>query len=74
MFYSLISNETCNKLSYLLSFFRFAMASLGPELDLESLTSRKDKDTVPKGIHTPICYCSNNCKLVKCNVSGTATG
>jgi hypothetical protein len=27
------------------------MASMGPELDLELLTSRKDKVLVPKGIH-----------------------
>jgi hypothetical protein len=44
------------------------MASTGPELDLELLTSRKDKISVPKWIHTPMCYCSDNCKLVKCNV------
>ena len=44
------------------------MASSGPELDLELLTSRKDKVAVPKGIHTPMCYCGDNCKLVKCNI------
>jgi hypothetical protein len=44
------------------------MASSGPKLDLELLTSRKDKVAVPKGIHTPMCYCGDNCKLVKCNV------
>jgi hypothetical protein len=31
------------------------MASTGPELDLEFLTSRKDKVEVPKGIHTHMC-------------------
>jgi hypothetical protein len=44
------------------------MTSTDPELDLEFLTSRKDKVEVPKGIHTPMCYCGDNCKLVKCNV------
>jgi hypothetical protein len=51
-------------------FCRLSMASTGPELDLEFLTSRKDKVEVPKGIHTPMCYCGDNCKLVKCNVLG----
>jgi hypothetical protein len=46
------------------------MASSGPESDLELLTSRKDKVAVPTGIHTPMCYCSDNYKLVKCNVLG----
>jgi hypothetical protein len=32
------------------------MASSGPELDLELLTSKKDKVAVPKGIHNPMCY------------------
>jgi hypothetical protein len=50
------------------------MASTGPELDLEFLTSRKDKVEVPKGIHTPMCYYSDNCKLVKCNVLGYRYG
>jgi hypothetical protein len=49
-------------------FCRLSMASTGPELDLEFLTSRKDKVEVPKGIHTLMCYCGDNCKLVKCNV------
>jgi hypothetical protein len=44
------------------------MALTGPELDLELLASRKDKVLVPKGIHTPMCYCGDNYKLVKCNV------
>jgi hypothetical protein len=51
-------------------FCRLSMASTGPELDPELLTSRKDKVPVPKGIHTPMCYCGDNCKLVKCNVLG----
>jgi hypothetical protein len=46
------------------------MASSGPKLDLELLTSRKDNVAVPKGIHTPMCYCGENYKLVKCNVLG----
>jgi hypothetical protein len=46
------------------------MAFLGPELDLELLTSRKDKVAVPKEIHTPMCYCGGNYKLIKCNVLG----
>jgi hypothetical protein len=50
------------------------MASTGPELDLELLTSRKDKVSVPKGIHTPTCYCGDNYKLVKCNGLGYCYG
>jgi hypothetical protein len=55
-------------------FCRLSMASTGPELDLEFLNSRKDKVEVPKVIHTPMCYCGNNCKLVSATFSGTATG
>jgi hypothetical protein len=29
---------------------------------------------VPKGIHTPMCYCGDNCKVVKCKVLGHAYG
>jgi hypothetical protein len=47
-----------------------SMASTGPELDLELLTRRKDNVPVPKGIHTPMCYCGDNCKFMKCNVLG----
>jgi hypothetical protein len=54
-------------------FCRLSMTSTGPEVDLDLLTSRKDKVQVPKGIHTPMCYCGDNCKLVK-TFSGTATG
>jgi hypothetical protein len=50
------------------------MASTDLELDLELLTSRNDKVEVPKGIHTPMCYCGDNCKLVKCNVLGYRYG
>jgi hypothetical protein len=50
------------------------MASTGPELDLEFLTSRKDKVEVPKGTHTLMCYCGDNCKIVKCNVLGYRYG
>jgi hypothetical protein len=50
------------------------MASSGSKLDLELLTSRKDKVAVSKGIHTPMCYCDDNCKLVKCNILGYCYG
>jgi hypothetical protein len=55
-------------------FCRLSMASTGPELDLELLTSRKDMVEVPKGIHTPMCYCGDNCMLIKCNVLGYRHG
>ena len=55
-------------------FSRFAMASSGPELDLDLLAMRKERVEVPKGIHTPMCYCGDNCKLVKCQVLGYAYG
>ena len=55
-------------------FCRFAMASSGPELDLEFLTKRKDNVEVPKGIDTPMCFCGDNCKLVSCTVQGYAYG
>jgi hypothetical protein len=55
-------------------FCRLLMASTGPKLDLELLTSRNDKVQVPKGMHTPMCYCGDNCKLVKCNVPGYCYG
>jgi hypothetical protein len=32
----------------------FAMASSGPELDLDFLTKRKDNVEVPQGINTPM--------------------
>jgi hypothetical protein len=50
------------------------MASSGPEWELEFLTKRKDNVAVPKGIHTPMCFCGDNCKLVKCKVLGYAYG
>jgi hypothetical protein len=50
------------------------MASTGPELDLELLASRKDKVEVPNGIHTPMFYCGDSYKLVKCNVLGYCYG
>jgi hypothetical protein len=50
------------------------MAASGPELDLELLTTRKEVVVVPKGIHTPMCYCGDNCKVVKCKVLGHAYG
>ena len=58
----------------LILFCRFAMASSGPELDLEFLTTRKDKVEVPKGTNTPMCFCGDNCKLVRCKVLGYAYG
>jgi hypothetical protein len=50
------------------------MATSGPKLDLDFLTKRKDNVEVPKGIHTPMCFCSDNCKLVRCKVLGYAYG
>ena len=50
------------------------MASSGSQLDLNLLTMRKEIVAVPKGIHTPMCYCDENCKLVKCQVLGYAYG
>jgi hypothetical protein len=38
----------------LILFCRFAMASSGPELDLDFLTKRKDNVEVPQGIDTPM--------------------
>jgi hypothetical protein len=52
----------------------FAMASLGPELDLEFLMERTDNVEVPQGIDTPMCFCGDNCKLVRCKVLGYAYG
>jgi hypothetical protein len=50
------------------------MAASGPELDLELLTTRKDVVAVPKGMHTLMCYCGDNCKVVKCKAVGHAYG
>jgi hypothetical protein len=55
-------------------FCRFAMVSSGPELDLEFLTKRKDNVKVPQGIDTPMCFCCDNCKFVRCTVLGYAYG
>jgi hypothetical protein len=44
------------------------MASSGPELDLEFLTSRKEEIAVSKGIHTLMCFYGDNCNLVKCMI------
>jgi hypothetical protein len=52
----------------------FAMASSGPELDLDFLTKRKDNVEVPQGIDTPMCFCGDSCKLVRCKVLGYACG
>jgi hypothetical protein len=46
------------------------MASSGPELDLYFLTKRKDNIKVPQGIDTPICFCGDNYKLVRCKIPG----
>jgi hypothetical protein len=50
------------------------MASSGSELDLDFLTKRKDNVEVPQGINTPMCFCGDNCKLVRCKVLGYAYG
>jgi hypothetical protein len=50
------------------------MAALSSELDLELLTMSKEVVAVPKGIHTPMCYCGDNCKVVKCKALGHAYG
>jgi hypothetical protein len=50
------------------------MASSGPELDLDFLTKRKDNVEAPQGIDTPMCFCGDSCKLVRCKVLGTPTG
>jgi hypothetical protein len=50
------------------------MASSGLELDLEFLMKRKDNVEVPQGIDTPMCFCGDNCKLVRCKVLGYTYG
>jgi hypothetical protein len=50
------------------------MATSGPELDLDFLTKRKGNVEVPKGIHTPMCFCGDNCNLGRCKVLGYACG
>jgi hypothetical protein len=50
------------------------MASSCPELDLDFLTKRKDNVDVPQGIDTPMFFCGDNCKLVRCKVLGYAYG
>jgi hypothetical protein len=50
------------------------MAASCPELDLELLTTRQEVVVVPKGIHTPMCYCGDNCKVVNCKTLGHAYG
>jgi hypothetical protein len=52
----------------LILFCRFAIASSGPELDLDFLTKRKDNVEVPQGIDTHMCFCGDNCNLVRCKV------
>jgi hypothetical protein len=48
------------------------MASSGPKLDLDFFSKRKDNVDVPQGIDTPMCFCGDNCKLVRCKVLGYA--
>jgi hypothetical protein len=50
------------------------MTSSGSKLDLEFLTKRKDNVKVTKGIGTPMCFCGDKCKLVRCTVLGYAYG
>jgi hypothetical protein len=50
------------------------MASPGTELDLDFLTKRKDNVEMPQGIDTPMCFCGDSCKLVRCKVLGYAYG
>jgi hypothetical protein len=50
------------------------MATSGPELDLELLTKTKVNVEVPNGIHTPMCFCGDSCKVVRCKVLGYAYG
>jgi hypothetical protein len=50
------------------------MAFSSPELDLEFLTKRKDNVEVPQGIDTAMCFCGDNCKLVRCKHLGYAYG
>jgi hypothetical protein len=50
------------------------MASSGPELDLDFLTKRKDNVEVPQRIYTPMCFCGDSCKFVRCKVLGYAYG
>jgi hypothetical protein len=52
----------------------FALASSSIELDLEFLTKRKDNVEVPQGIDTPMCFCGDNCKIVRCKVLGYTYG
>jgi hypothetical protein len=50
------------------------MATSGPELDLELLTKTKVNVEVPNGIHTPMCFCGDSCKVVRCKVLEYAYG
>jgi hypothetical protein len=50
------------------------MATSGPELDLELLTTSKEVVAVPKGLHNPMCYYGDNCKVVKCKALGHTYG
>jgi hypothetical protein len=50
------------------------MAASGPELDLELLTMRKGVVAVPKGMHTPMCYCGEIARLSSAMLSDMLTG
>jgi hypothetical protein len=50
------------------------MACSGPEFYLDFPTKRKDNVKVPQGIDTPMCFCGDNWKLVRCKVLGYADG
>jgi hypothetical protein len=43
-------------------------------LQVDFLTKRKDNVEVPQGIGTPMCFCGDSCKLVRCKVLGYAYG
>ena len=46
------------------------MALSGLELDLDLLRQTKVTVSVPKGMHIPMCFCGDSCKLVQCRVLG----
>jgi hypothetical protein len=48
--------------------------SSGPEVLLELLRMRKVTVPVPRGIHVPMCFCGDDCKLVQCKVVGDVYG
>jgi hypothetical protein len=40
----------------------------------ELLTKRKDNVEVPQGIDTPMCFCDDTCKFVRCKFLGYVYG